>query len=68
MKRQWKNSVCAAVVDFRKARSHGRCHLSECVAMLAIVKTIAKWYRAQISLHDRDHGSGLVVRLTFPGA
>jgi nitrogen fixation/metabolism regulation signal transduction histidine kinase len=35
--------------------------------MLAIVKTIAERHRAQIALHDRDHGSGLVVRLTFPG-
>jgi len=41
-------------------------HVSECVAMLAIVKTIAEWYRA-LTLHDRDHGSGLVVHLTFPG-
>ena len=43
-------------------------HLLECVAMLAIVKTITERHRAQITLHDRDHGSGLVVRLTFPGA
>jgi len=42
-------------------------HVSECVAMLAIVKTIAERHRAQIIMHDRDHGSGLVVRLTFPG-
>jgi two-component system OmpR family sensor kinase len=33
---------------------------------LAIVKTIAERHRAQITLHDRDHGPGLVVCLTFP--
>jgi two-component system OmpR family sensor kinase len=33
---------------------------------LAIVKTIAEQHRAQITLHDRDHGPGLVVCLTFP--
>ena len=36
--------------------------------MLAIVKTIAERHRVQIPLHDRDHGSGLVVRPTSPGA
>ena len=35
---------------------------------LAIVKTIAERHRAQIILRDRDHGSGLVVCLTFPRA
>jgi len=35
---------------------------------LAIVKTIAEKHRAQIALHDRDHGPGLVVCLTFPRA
>jgi two-component system OmpR family sensor kinase len=35
---------------------------------LAIVKTIAEQQRAQIILHDRDHGPGLVVCLTFPRA
>lgn len=35
---------------------------------LAIVKTIAECHRAQITLHDRDHGPGLVVCLTFPCA
>jgi two-component system OmpR family sensor kinase len=35
---------------------------------LAIVKTIAERHRAQITLHDRDHGPGLVVCLTFPCA
>jgi two-component system OmpR family sensor kinase len=33
---------------------------------LAIVKTIAERHRAQITLHDREHGPGLVVCLTFP--
>jgi two-component system OmpR family sensor kinase len=33
---------------------------------LAIVKTIAERQRVQITLHDRDHGPGLVVCLTFP--
>ena len=33
---------------------------------LAIVKTIAERHRAQIVLHDRGHGPGLVVCLTFP--
>jgi len=33
---------------------------------LAIVKTIAERHRAQLTLHDRDHGPGLVVCLTFP--
>jgi nitrogen fixation/metabolism regulation signal transduction histidine kinase len=36
--------------------------------MLALVKTIAERHRAQMTLHDCDQGSGLVVRLTFPGA
>ena len=35
---------------------------------LAIVKTIAERHQAQITLHDRDHGPGLVVCLTFPRA
>jgi two-component system OmpR family sensor kinase len=35
---------------------------------LAIVKTIAERHRAYIALHDCDHGPGLVVCLTFPGA
>ena len=35
---------------------------------LAIVKTIAERHCAQIALHDRDHGPGLVVCLTFPRA
>jgi two-component system OmpR family sensor kinase len=35
---------------------------------LAIVKTIVERHRAQITLHDRNHGSGLVVCLTFPRA
>jgi two-component system, OmpR family, sensor kinase len=33
---------------------------------LAIVKTIAERHRIQITLHDRDHGPGLVVCLTCP--
>ena len=33
---------------------------------LAIVKTIAERHRVQITLRDRDHGSGLAVCLTFP--
>jgi len=35
---------------------------------LAIVKTIVERHRAQIVLHDRGHGPGLVVCLTFPHA
>src|SRR5205085_4309015 len=35
---------------------------------LAIVKTIAERHRAQLTLHDRDHGPGLVVCLIFPRA
>jgi two-component system OmpR family sensor kinase len=33
---------------------------------LAIVKTIAERHRAQVTLHDRDDGHGLVICLTFP--
>ena len=33
---------------------------------LAIVKAIAERHRAQITLHDRDHGPGLMVCVTFP--
>jgi two-component system OmpR family sensor kinase len=35
---------------------------------LAIVKTIAERYRGQITLHNRNHGPGLVACLTFPRA
>jgi two-component system OmpR family sensor kinase len=35
---------------------------------LAIVQTIAARHRARLTLGERDSGSGLVVRLTFPPA